>query len=194
MVGRPSVADGRMALADRDSFQALAGGSIDAVGCKGKVVNRRVVPTGTQIPRLLDFHTLQVQHHHPEARGQIGVAFEKTDMIDAFVSRNLAAFDVGKVIGEALVDDVDIGVVVGHHQALRGKIIGQGGDTHVVQSVALAHGRQTAVSHIIAKHTSPGAGIDSVASIGHVEHLRIVETGAPFSNGSLSLEQTEKRK
>ena len=185
MVRIPTVADAGVAFADRKVLQAFARGGIDTISAEGQVVDRRISSAGAKIPCFLDFHALQVEHHHPEARGQIGVALPEADMVDFLVARYFAALDVGEVVGDPFVDDVDIGIVVGHDKALRGVVVGHRGDAHVVQSVALAHGRQRAVADVVAKHTADGSGIDAVAGIGQMCHPRVVEARTPFPHSRL---------
>ena len=89
-------------------------------------------------------------------------------MIDAFVARNLAAFDVGEVVCTAIDEQVDIGVIVGHHKTLCSFVIAYCGDTDIVQSVSLVESCQRVVVEVVAKHAVQGSSIDSVAGIDHM--------------------------
>lgn len=194
VVDIPTVADGRMGLITRQAFETFASGRIDAIGQESQIINRGIGSAGSEIPSFFDFLTVDVHHHHAESGGEIGPAVGKTHVVDALVARNLATLDVGKVEGMTVDNEVDIRVVVGHHQAFGDRVVVQRRDAHIAQSVALAETCEGVVVEIIAEDPITGAGIDAIAGMGHMVHPRVVETVAPMTDGGLGRCGIEKRK
>jgi hypothetical protein len=185
MVETPAVADGRVRLEAREAFKTFAGGRIEAVGSKGHVIDGSVGSAGAEIPRLLDFLPTDVDNDNAKACGQVGVPVGKPDVEDTLVARNLATLNVREVVGMPIDKQVDIRVVVCHHETAGRGVIGESCYAHVVQSVTLGERRQGDVVEVIAEHRAKGTGIDLVRGGSHMIHQRIVEAVTPMANSGL---------
>ena len=170
VVDGPAVADRGMELAAGETFETLARGGIEAVGEESEVIDGSVGAAGTEVPGLLDFLSVEIQHHDSKACGEIGTAVGKTDVVDVFVARNLAALDVGDIIGVVVDKDIDIGVIVGHYETFRYGVVVHRGDTHIAESLAFAETHQRIVLKVVIEDPSAGSGIDTVAGMSHMAH------------------------
>ena len=189
----PAVADRGETFAGGEALETLASGGVEAVAHKGEVVYRRMCAAGTQVPGLLDFVPREVDHHHTEASGEIRPAIGEADMEDAFVAGYLAALDVGEIIGAAVGDEVDIGVVVGHHQTAVGNAVGHGGHAHIAEAGPFGHAGQRVVHRVVAEHAATGRGIDTVARQRHMVDSRVVQAVAPLADGHLAPAHSRQR-
>jgi hypothetical protein len=88
---------------------------------------------------------------------------------------------------------VDIGVIIGHHKALRRGVVVHSGDSHIIKSFALAQPCQSIIIEVIAKNSSTGCSIDAITCIGYMIRPRVVEAVAPVTESSLGVGGGEQR-
>ena len=167
---------------------AIVGASIDASIIKSHVGDVYHITLVTNIISIFYLFFLQVEDNDAETASHIGQVAIKADMVDAFVAHDVLILDVAHVVDVAIVvDEVDIGVGVGHKELALALVVAYGADADVRQAIDFVEDIDGIVLCVVIKQLILSGSVDFVTNGFDANHFLIGQVSAPVADGDAVL-------
>ncbi len=99
------------------------------------IVDGEIGAPRTYVVGFLHLVAVEIDYDNAKTAAKIGATLIETNAVNVATSGNGTALDVGDIIYSVVLEEVDIGVVVGHYKIIGGGVVGDGGDAYIVEEI-----------------------------------------------------------
>ena len=173
---------------------AVVGAGINTSVIEGYIGHVDHITLVSNVIGILDFLLFQVKDHNAEAAGHVGQVTVKEDVVDAFVAHDvLIILDVAHVVDvSVVVDEVDIGVGVGHKELALAFVVADGADADVRQTVDFVEDIDGVVLGVVVKQLILRGSVNLASNRLNANHFLVRQVGAPIADGNAVLGERKR--
>ena len=175
-------------------IHAIVGGSINPAIENGHIRYIHHITLVSNIISILHLLTSQIENNYAKAAGNVGKVSIEKDTVDAFVAHDIFFLDVAHVTDVALaVDEVDIGVGIGHKELALTLAIAHRANANIRQSIDFIENTNRIVILVVIKQLVFRGRINQVSNGFHGNDFMIGQMGAPIADGDFVLSESTRR-